>query len=56
VPSTLCKQFLALFHGVENTKFRLKAKCLTDKKYTNVPYPDVYVSDVLCNLDVANDT
>jgi hypothetical protein len=56
VPSTLCKQFLALFRGMENSKFRLKAKRLTNKKYIKVPYPGVYVTDVPSNLDVVSDT
>jgi hypothetical protein len=41
---------------MENTKCRLKAKRLTNKKYIKVPYPGAHVTDVPSNLDVANDT
>jgi hypothetical protein len=41
VPSTLCKQFLALFHGMENSEFRLKAKRLPNEKCIRVPLPGV---------------
>jgi hypothetical protein len=53
VLSTMCKQLLTLFHGMGNSKSRLKAKRLPNEKYSrakirrlSVMHPGLYATDV----------